>query len=188
LSAKSKYIKNSFEKLSASIAPPSHPLKRTWVTPAPWRAAGTSHGVEDQPVRDGCRTFLIVVRIVRAEGGAELWWYYVYFTIIILPTYDVFSGTKYIFLSQLANTATSSPADDVHHYVFFQKLLDSIFKKLPFIRQWEIQTCRVNTFLTRWQRIFVATVNALCACAMFYETVLIYCYFCCWEWCYCCFA
>jgi hypothetical protein len=91
-----------------------------------------SPGLEDQPVRDGCRTFLIVVRILRAEGGAELWRYYVYFTIIILPTYDVFSGTKYIFLSQLANTATSSPADDVHHYVIFQKLLDSIFKNFRY--------------------------------------------------------
>jgi hypothetical protein len=36
------------------------------------------------------------------------------------------------------NTDTSSPADDVHHYVIPQKLLDSIFNKLPvFIRQWE---------------------------------------------------
>jgi hypothetical protein len=36
------------------------------------------------------------------------------------------------------NTATSSPADDVHHYVIPQKLLDFIFNKLPvFMRQWE---------------------------------------------------
>jgi hypothetical protein len=35
-------------------------------------------------------------------------------------------------------TATSSPADDVHHYVFPQMLLDSIFNKLPvFMSQWE---------------------------------------------------
>jgi hypothetical protein len=34
--------------------------------------------------------------------------------------------------------ATSSPADDVNHYVIPQKLLDSIFNKLPvFMRQWE---------------------------------------------------
>jgi hypothetical protein len=36
------------------------------------------------------------------------------------------------------NTATSSPANDVHHYVIPQKLLDSIFNKLPvFMSQWE---------------------------------------------------
>jgi hypothetical protein len=36
------------------------------------------------------------------------------------------------------NTATSSPADDVHHYVIPQKLQDFIFNKLPvFMRQWE---------------------------------------------------
>jgi hypothetical protein len=35
------------------------------------------------------------------------------------------------------NTGTSSPADDVHHYVIPQNLLDSIFNKLPvFMRQW----------------------------------------------------
>jgi hypothetical protein len=34
--------------------------------------------------------------------------------------------------------ATSSPADDVHHYVVPQKLPDSIFNKLSvFMRQWE---------------------------------------------------
>jgi hypothetical protein len=33
--------------------------------------------------------------------------------------------------------AILSPADDVHHYVIPQKLLDSIFNKLPvFMRQW----------------------------------------------------
>jgi hypothetical protein len=36
------------------------------------------------------------------------------------------------------NTATSSPADVMHHYVIPQKLLDYIFNKLPlFMRQWE---------------------------------------------------
>jgi hypothetical protein len=36
------------------------------------------------------------------------------------------------------NATTSSPADDVHHYVIPQKLLDPIFNKLPvFMRQWE---------------------------------------------------
>jgi hypothetical protein len=36
------------------------------------------------------------------------------------------------------NTATSSPADDVHHYVIPQKLLDYIFNKFPvFMHQWE---------------------------------------------------
>jgi hypothetical protein len=39
---------------------------------------------------------------------------------------------------QLLNTATSSPADDVQHYVIPPKLLDSICNKLPvFMRQWE---------------------------------------------------
>jgi hypothetical protein len=34
--------------------------------------------------------------------------------------------------------ATSSPADNVHHYIISQKLLDSIFNKLPvFMSQWE---------------------------------------------------
>jgi hypothetical protein len=34
--------------------------------------------------------------------------------------------------------ATSLPADDIHHYVIPQKLLDSIFNKLPvFMHQWE---------------------------------------------------
>jgi hypothetical protein len=43
-----------------------------------------------------------------------------------------------IFLRQRLNTATSSPADDVHHYIIPQKLLDSIFNELPVsIRQWE---------------------------------------------------
>jgi hypothetical protein len=41
-------------------------------------------------------------------------------------------------LCQRLNTATSSPVDDVHHYVIPQKLLDSIFNKLPvFMPQWE---------------------------------------------------
>jgi hypothetical protein len=36
--------------------------------------------------------------------------------------------------------ATSSPADDAHHYVIPQELLDSIFNKLPvFMRQWETE-------------------------------------------------
>jgi hypothetical protein len=39
---------------------------------------------------------------------------------------------------QRLNTATSSPADDLHHYVIPQKLLDTIYNKLPvFMRQWE---------------------------------------------------
>jgi hypothetical protein len=34
--------------------------------------------------------------------------------------------------------ATSSPADDVCHYVIPQKSLDSIFNKIPvFMRKWE---------------------------------------------------
>jgi hypothetical protein len=41
-------------------------------------------------------------------------------------------------LCQRLNTATSSPADGVHHYVIPQKLLDSIFNKLAvFMRQQE---------------------------------------------------
>jgi hypothetical protein len=36
------------------------------------------------------------------------------------------------------STANSSPADDVHHYIIPQKLLDSIFNKRPsFMLQWE---------------------------------------------------
>jgi hypothetical protein len=43
-----------------------------------------------------------------------------------------------VFLCQRLNTATSSPADDVHHYAVPEKLLDSILNKLPlFMRQWE---------------------------------------------------
>jgi hypothetical protein len=43
-----------------------------------------------------------------------------------------------LLLCQRLNTATSSPADDVHHYGIPQELLDSIFNKLPvFMRQWE---------------------------------------------------
>jgi hypothetical protein len=43
-----------------------------------------------------------------------------------------------IFLCQRLNTATSSPADDVHHYAIPKKLLYSIFNKLPvFMRQRE---------------------------------------------------
>jgi hypothetical protein len=43
-----------------------------------------------------------------------------------------------LYLCQRLNTATSSPADDVHHYVIPQKLLDSIFNKvLVLMRQWE---------------------------------------------------
>jgi hypothetical protein len=35
------------------------------------------------------------------------------------------------------NTATSSPADDIHHYAFPLKLLDSIFNtRSVFMRQW----------------------------------------------------
>jgi hypothetical protein len=46
--------------------------------------------------------------------------------------------SKVLFLCQRLNTATSSPADDVHHYIIPQKLLDSIFNKLPvFMRQRE---------------------------------------------------
>jgi hypothetical protein len=36
-----------------------------------------------------------------------------------------------LFVCQRLNTATSLPADDVHHYVIPQKLLDSVFNKLP---------------------------------------------------------
>jgi hypothetical protein len=43
-----------------------------------------------------------------------------------------------LFLYQWLNTATSLPADDAHHYVIPQKLIDSILNKFPvFIRQWE---------------------------------------------------
>jgi hypothetical protein len=43
-----------------------------------------------------------------------------------------------LFLCQRLNTASSSAADDVNHYVIPQKLLDSIFNKFPvFMRQWE---------------------------------------------------
>jgi hypothetical protein len=43
-----------------------------------------------------------------------------------------------VFLCQRLNTATSSPADGVQHYVIPQKLLDSIFNKIPvFMLQWE---------------------------------------------------
>jgi hypothetical protein len=46
--------------------------------------------------------------------------------------------TDILVLCQQLNTATSPPADDIHHYVISQKLLDSIFNKLPlFIRHWE---------------------------------------------------
>jgi hypothetical protein len=44
----------------------------------------------------------------------------------------------FLFLCQRLNTATSLPADDVHHYVNPQTLLDSVFNKLPvFMGQWE---------------------------------------------------
>jgi hypothetical protein len=40
-------------------------------------------------------------------------------------------------MCQRLNTATSSPADDVHHYIIPQKLLDYFLNKLPvFMRQW----------------------------------------------------
>jgi hypothetical protein len=46
-----------------------------------------------------------------------------------------------LFLCQLVNTATSSPADDVHHYVIpqsYYRPTDSIFNKLSvFMHQWE---------------------------------------------------
>jgi hypothetical protein len=43
-----------------------------------------------------------------------------------------------LFLCQRLNTITSSPTDDVHHYTIPQRLLDSIFNKLPVLmRQWE---------------------------------------------------
>jgi hypothetical protein len=43
-----------------------------------------------------------------------------------------------VFLCQRLNTATSSPADDVHHYFIPQTLLESVFNKLPvFMRQCE---------------------------------------------------
>jgi hypothetical protein len=43
--------------------------------------------------------------------------------------------TFLLFLCQRLYAATSSPADDVYHYVIPQKLLDSIFNKLSvFIR------------------------------------------------------
>jgi hypothetical protein len=48
------------------------------------------------------------------------------------------SANNCLFLYQWVNKATSSPADDVHHYAILQKLLDSIFSKLPvFMCQWE---------------------------------------------------
>jgi hypothetical protein len=47
-----------------------------------------------------------------------------------------FNINSLLFLCQRLNTATSSPPDDVHHYVIPPKLLDSIFNKLP-VRQWE---------------------------------------------------
>jgi hypothetical protein len=42
--------------------------------------------------------------------------------------------------------ATSSPTDEVHHYVIPQKLLDSIFNNLPvFMRQWgKIKGCSLS--------------------------------------------
>jgi hypothetical protein len=52
-------------------------------------------------------------------------------------------GTEYtsIFSNQLVNPATSSPADDVHHYVIppsYYSPIDSVFNKLPvFMHQWE---------------------------------------------------
>jgi hypothetical protein len=49
-----------------------------------------------------------------------------------------FKTTDHIFSCQRLNPATSSPANYVHHYIIPQKLLDSIFNKLPvFMRQWE---------------------------------------------------
>jgi hypothetical protein len=43
-----------------------------------------------------------------------------------------------LFLCQRVNTATTSPAEYVHHYAIPQKLVDPIFNKLPvFMRQWE---------------------------------------------------
>jgi hypothetical protein len=48
------------------------------------------------------------------------------------------------------------------------------------MRQWEIQTCWVNTSLTKWWRICVAVVNALCMCAEFLNYINILYYFC-WE-------
>jgi hypothetical protein len=51
------------------------------------------------------------------------------------------SDESQVFLSQLVNTATSSPADDVHHYAIPPKLLlTNRFYFRPtsvFIRQWE---------------------------------------------------
>jgi hypothetical protein len=54
------------------------------------------------------------------------------------------SEENIVFLCQRVNTATSSPADDVHIYVIHQKLLDSIFNKFPvFMRQWEKEKAAV---------------------------------------------
>jgi hypothetical protein len=51
-----------------------------------------------------------------------------------------------IFLCQRLNTATSSPADDVHHYGIPQMLLKSTFNKLPvFMRQWEKEKAGLHT-------------------------------------------
>jgi hypothetical protein len=51
-----------------------------------------------------------------------------------------FSSFKTVILKPVSDPATSSPADDVHHYVIPPKLplpIDSIFNKLPvFMRQW----------------------------------------------------
>jgi hypothetical protein len=48
---------------------------------------------------------------------------------------------SFIFLCQLVNTATSSPDDDVQHYVIPPKLLLTnrfYFQQIPvFMRQWE---------------------------------------------------
>jgi hypothetical protein len=50
-----------------------------------------------------------------------------------------------VFLCLRLNTATSSPVDDVHHYVISQRLLDSIFNKLPvFMSQWKKKNCSLS--------------------------------------------
>jgi hypothetical protein len=61
------------------------------------------------------------------------------FSIGVKQTLTLREGHKLdLFLCLRVNTATSSPADDVHHYVILKNLLDSIFNNLPvFMRQWE---------------------------------------------------
>jgi hypothetical protein len=61
-----------------------------------------------------------------------------YFSIAYLFLFLAYLALMYAFLCQRLNTATSSPADDVNHYVIHQNLLDFLLNTLPvFMRQWE---------------------------------------------------